>query len=164
MAKYDKWITEEGLLLIGGWARSGLTDKDIAKNMKISRSTLSEWKNKFSELADTLKMEKDVADYKVENSLYKRANGYEYKEVTKEAKWNPKEEKYEMIVTKEVTKQVAPDTTAQIFWLKNRQPQNWREKVVVDNNDIDSINKHLQNIANLINNPKKVRTEDSINE
>ena len=56
--------------------------------------------------------------------MLQRALGYEYTETTRE--YIP--ELGEMHVTKEVTKQVAPDTTAQIFWLKNRKPQDWRDK------------------------------------
>lgn len=163
-SKVKKWLTEEGLLQISGWARQGLTDKEIADKIQISRSTLSEWKKKYQIISDTLKENKESADFKVENSLFKRAIGYEYKEITKKAKWNPKKNKYEMVTIKEITKQVAPDTTAQIFWLKNRQPKNWREKVVVDNSDTTKINEGIQNIASLINNPKNVRNEGNLNE
>ena len=65
-----------------------------------------------------------MVDRQVENALLKRALGYEYTEVTKE--YVPDVGK--MTVTKEVTKQVIPDTTAQIFWLKNRKPGDWRDK------------------------------------
>lgn len=118
MAKYDYWITDEGLLLLAGWARSGLTDEQIAHNMGISRETLYQWKRKYSDIADTLKNNKEIADIAVENALYKRAIGYSYTETTKE----------DGKVIKTVEKEVVPDTTAQIFWLKNRQPERWRDK------------------------------------
>lgn len=44
--KYEYWLTDEGLLLIGGWAKSGLTDEQIAHNMGICRDTLIQWKKK----------------------------------------------------------------------------------------------------------------------
>lgn len=122
--KYEYWLTPEGLLKLEGWARDGLTDEQIAENIGISRSTLNNWKDKYPDISDTLKKGKDVVDRQVENALLKRALGYEYTEVTRE--YIP--EVGEVTVTKEVTKQVVPDTTAQIFWLKNRKPDKWRDK------------------------------------
>lgn len=122
MAKYTEWLTEEGLLKIEGWARDGLTDKQVAHNMNIAESTLHEWKKKYSVLSESLKRGKEVVDRQVENALLKRALGYEFKETTQEMTEDG------MRVTKVITKQQAPDTTAQIFWLKNRKPQEWRDK------------------------------------
>lgn len=92
--------------------------------MGITPSTLYAWKNKFSEISESLKEGKDTADRQVENALRKAALGYSVDEVTRE--WN--EEQQEMIVTKVVTKHIQPSVTAQIFWLKNRKPQCWRDK------------------------------------
>lgn len=131
-AKYEEWLEPEGLLKIEAWARDGLTDEQIAHNMGITRKTLCEWKAKYSDICDTLKRGKDVVDIQVENALLKRALGYKYKEVTRENRFNPETEEYEMVITKEVTKEVVPDTTAQIFWLKNRKPEEWRDKQQVD--------------------------------
>ena len=122
MAKYTEWLTQEGLLKIEGWARDGLTDKQVAHNMNIAESTLHEWKKKYSVLSESLKRGKEVVDRQVENALLKRALGYEFKETTQELTEDG------MRVTKVITKQQAPDTTAQIFWLKNRKPQEWRDK------------------------------------
>lgn len=120
--KYEYWLTLEGLLKLEGWARDGLTDEQIAGNIGISRSTLNQWKEKYPDISDTLKRGKEVVDLQVENALLKRALGYEYEEVS---------EKYESgtLTEKKVTKkQVVPDTTAQIFWLKNRRPDKWKDK------------------------------------
>lgn len=120
--KYADWLTPEGLLKIEGWARDGLTDEQIAGNMGIAYSTLRSWRDKFSAISAALKRGKDVVDRAVENALLKRALGYEYEEVR---------EKYEGGVLTERTvtkKEVVADTTAQIFWLKNRKPQQWRDK------------------------------------
>ena len=122
MAKYTEWITEEGLLKIEGWARDGLTDKQIAENMGVAERTFTDWKKKFSAISAVLKKGKEVIDRQVENALLKRALGYECVETTKELT------DLGLTVTKQVTKQVAPDTTAQIFWLKNRKPKEWRDK------------------------------------
>lgn len=58
--KYEKWLEPDGLQLLGAWARDGLTDEQIAKNMGISHSTLNEWKKKFPDISDTLKRSNDV--------------------------------------------------------------------------------------------------------
>lgn len=131
--KYEQWLTEEGLLQLEAWARNGLTDEQIAANMGITRSTLNEWKKKYSDISDTLKRGKDIVDIQVENALLKRALGYTYIETTQERvdDYDPHtglKTGFHMEVTKTVTKEVQPDTTAQIFWLKNRKPDTWRDK------------------------------------
>ena len=125
MAKINEWLEKDKLILLEGWARGGLTDEQIAKNIGIATSTFYEWKKKELEFSEALKKGKEVIDFEVENALLKRALGYEYEE-----------EIYENgILTKKVKKQVAPDTTAQRFWLKNRQVKKWRDKVEIADND-----------------------------
>lgn len=119
MSKFKDWLEGDGLLKLEGWARDGLTDEQISRNMGIAYSTFREWKKKYSAFSAVLKRSKDVVDREVENALFKRAMGYKYDEVTYERG----EE------VKRVTKEVAPDTTAQIFWLKNRKPAEWRDKI-----------------------------------
>lgn len=119
MSKFKDWLEGDGLLKLEGWARDGLSDEQIAHNMGIAYSTFREWKKKYSAFSAVLKRTKDVVDREVENALFKRAMGYKYDEVTYERG----EE------VKRVTKEVAPDTTAQIFWLKNRKPAEWRDKI-----------------------------------
>lgn len=120
--KYEEWLTEDGLLKLEGWAHDGLTDEQIAEKIGIRRPTLYDWKKKYSDISDALKRGKEVVDRQVENALLKRALGYEFKEITQELTEGG------MRVTKVITKQQAPDTTAQIFWLKNRKPEEWRDK------------------------------------
>ena len=98
---------------------------NIKKNIGIKRTALYDWKKKEANIANALKKGKEVIDFEVENALLKRALGYEYEEETYE----------NGILTKKVKKQVAPDTTAQIFWLKNRQVKKWRDKVEIADND-----------------------------
>lgn len=116
--KYEYWLTPEGLLKIEGWARDGLTDEQIAKNMGITAKTLYAWKNKYGEICKSLKRGKEVVDRQVENALLKRALGYTYEEITYEGG----------VETKRVVKEVVPDTTAQIFWLKNRKREAWADR------------------------------------
>jgi transcriptional regulator with XRE-family HTH domain len=132
-AKYAEWLEEDGLTKLEAWARDGLTEEQIAHNMGISLSSLSEWKKKHSDILDALKRGKEVVDIAVENALYKRAMGYKFKEVTRELRKNEDGE-LQMMVTKETIKEVAPDTTAQIFWLKNRKPGEWRDKKELEGN------------------------------
>jgi transposase-like protein len=116
--KYEYWLTPEGLIKLEGWARDGLTDEQIAQNIGINPATLYDWKNKYDEISKTLKKGKEVVDYEVENALLKRALGYTVKEekLTKDG---------EVV---ELEKEVPGDVTAQIFWLKNRKPDAWRDK------------------------------------
>lgn len=125
--KYEEWLTEDGLTKIEAWARDGLTDEQIAHNIGITTTTLYDWKKKYSAFSDALKKGKEVVDIQVENALLKRALGYSYTETTRERLENGK-----MEVTKTVTKEVQSDTTAQIFWLKNRRPDRWRDKQNVE--------------------------------
>ena len=101
--KYEEWLTEDGLLLLKGWARDGLTDEQIARNCGISRKTLSQWKKDYSDIGDALKKGKEIRDYEVENALLAKA--------------------------------LSGDVTAQIYWLKNRKPKQWRDKPTDDGLD-----------------------------
>lgn len=100
--KYEYWLTDDGLILLEGWARDGLTDEQIAHNMGITSKTLYEWKNKYGDICNALKKGKEIVDYEVENALFRSA--------------------------------MEGNTTAQIFWLKNRRPDKWRDKPA-DTND-----------------------------
>lgn len=238
MAKYEQWLTAEGLLQLEAWARNGLTDEQIASNMGITVWSLYNWKKKYSQISQALKKGKEVVDIQVENALLKSALGYDFTEVTRERiidtgqkdrhggtseltekqwdfakmyfngkccycgtygdltkdhvkplnedgkltasnvvpcckscnsskkdnemlSWFQKQPFYEkskvqkiydyidfvisleasfedkepeLIITKEVTKHVQPNTTAQIFWLKNRKPADWRDRKDIDAN------------------------------
>lgn len=127
MAKglYEEWLTSDALEVLSGWARRGLTDEQIAENCGIAVRTLYEWKNRFPQIMQALKKGKDWADVQVENALFRRAIGYEYDEVTYE----------DGMETKRVKKRVGGDVTAQIFWLKNRRPDLWRDKREDKGND-----------------------------
>lgn len=134
-AKFDQWLTEEGLLRVQGWARDGLTDKDIAHNMRIGLSTLKEWKGRFPEILEALRVGKDSADRVVENALYKSATGYtvivkkpvKVKTVDYDATGKKVRETERWVAVEEEV-HVPAQVTAQIFWLKNRKPEQWREK------------------------------------
>lgn len=96
--KYQRWLEPDGLLLLEGWARDGLTDEQLAEKIGINPATLYDWKNKYPKISEALKRGKEVVDYEVENALLNKALG--------------------------------GDTTAQIFWLKNRRPDKWRDRPI----------------------------------
>lgn len=122
--KAADWLTDEGLLKVEGWARDGLTVDQIAMNMGCTSKTIYEWQKRYSDFSNALKRGKEVVDRQVENALLKSALGYEYEEVKTfiEDSANGKKKKIE-----KTKKHVAPNVTAQIFWLKNRKPDDWRD-------------------------------------
>lgn len=126
MAKINDWLEKDKLILLEGWARDGLTDEQIAKNIGINRTTLYDWKKKEANIADALKKGKEVIDFEVENALLKRALGYTI---------TIKEEKLDRdgcVHTLKKDVHIPGDATAQIFWLKNRKPNNWKDRVETD--------------------------------
>jgi phage terminase len=130
-SKYETDVKPR-LVEIEAWKRDGLTDEQICKNLGISVDTFYRYKAKYSEFSEAIKKGKEVADIEVENALFKRAIGYTYKEVTKEVK-DIDGKKSTFI--KEVTKVVPGDVAAQIFWLKNRKSNNWKDKRENENDD-----------------------------
>lgn len=146
--KYETHVKPK-LNLVEAWARDGLTDDQIAHNLGIALSTLHDYKNKYSEFSEALRKGKDDIDIQVENALLKRALGYTYDEVTHEAVKDPETGKTVMIETKRVTKEVQPDVTAQIFWLKNRRPAVWRDKKEIDARS-EVVNHHEYRIEQVI--------------
>ena len=128
MVAKSKWDThvKDKLVIVEGWARNGLTEKQIAHNLGVAYSTFRVYKEKYPALSAVLKKGREVIDFEVEGALIKRALGYSYVEVTKELVEDETTGSAELKVVKTVTKQVAPDVTAQIFWLKNRKPNEWK--------------------------------------
>lgn len=134
--KYQEWLTEESLLRLEAWARDGLTDEQIADNIGIRRETLYDWKKKYPHISNALKRGKDVVDIQVENALLNKAQGItktlikpiKIKTVTYDNGKRVKEEEHIEYAEEEVF--VPPDTVAQIFWLKNRKPNTWKDKPV----------------------------------
>lgn len=101
----------------------GATDRELADFFSVSLSTLSLWKVEHPEFSDALKLGKEAADARVERSLYQKAIGYSHDAVKIFA--DPKTGAEQLVP---YTEHYAPDTTAAIFWLKNRRPQEWRDR------------------------------------
>lgn len=100
----------------------GATDIEIADFFKVEVRTLYRWKGEYEEFCQALKVSKEVADARVERSLFARANGYEHDEVDIRVVMHE-------VVQTPIRKYYPPDTAAAIFWLKNRKPAQWRDKV-----------------------------------
>lgn len=100
----------------------GFTDRELADLFEVSVSTIGRWKLENEEFLNALKMGKDPADDRVEQSLFHRAVGYEHDEVDIRVVQGE-------VVQTPIRKYYPPDTTACIFWLKNRRKDEWREKV-----------------------------------
>lgn len=104
--------------------RLGATDKEIAAFFEVHEDTINEWKKVHPEFSESLKEGKAAADAEVADKLFKRATGYEHKavKIVADAKTGAEHQV-------EYIERYPPDTTAAIFWLKNRRPDLWREKV-----------------------------------
>ncbi len=163
--KYAKWLEEDNLTLLAGWARDGLTDEQIADNIGVGTSTLYEWKSKYPEISEALKKGKEIVDREVENALLKKAKGYtvELKKTfkVKRVEYDPDTGKKlcerEELVTGYDEAHIPADTTAQIFWLKNRRPDVWREKQPAQSTqgealETDALTKSLMEEAERLNN------------
>lgn len=106
----------------------GATDREIASFFEVTERTLNRWKADFPEFCQALKAGKQEADDRVERSLFNRAVGYSF---DSEKIFNDKDRG---ITRAECVEHVPPDVTACIFWLKNRKPDNWRDKSDLDVN------------------------------
>lgn len=113
------------------WAWSlaikGLTIAEIGKEMGVSRATVNRWISNYPDFKEAINAGRDASDSKVERSLYQRAVGYTYKERkiinVLDSSGKPVPARIET-----VEKHVPPDTTAQIYWLKNRKRDQWKDK------------------------------------
>jgi len=128
--KFNQKMRDKIMALAG----AGKTDKQIAQEIHVSESTIHHWKHLHgAEFSESLKEAKCIADELVEASLLNRALGYQTKEIKFFA--------HEGTVTdqKEVIKEYPPDPTSMIFWLKNRQPDRWRDK-----QEIEQTNRNIE--------------------
>ena len=121
-----------------GWAlkltRLGATNEDLARAFDVHVDTIKEWRNVYPKFSAALKEGKDFSDANVADRLYSRAMGYEKPAVKHMVVCGE-------VVTVEYTEHCPPDTTACIFWLKNRQSAKWRDKQSTrdDNNAADAL-------------------------
>lgn len=119
-------LTPQLAIRIHYLARRGLSDNEIAlilsdpPHFKLTQQTINNWK-KDKDFFESLKEAKDVADDLVERSLYEKAVGYDCEEVKVFCNEG-------VIIKTTVIKHFPPDTTAAIFWLKNRRRKSWKDR------------------------------------
>lgn len=122
MAKLKWEDVKDKLILVEGWARDGLTNEQIAKNLNIGKTTFYKMLKEYPELSEHLKKGKEVVDYEVENALLKNA--------------------------------LEGNITAQIFWLKNRKPKQWKDKVEVEDESnketLDKLDEVLKGLGGVV--------------
>lgn len=108
--------------------RLGATDKEMADFFNVSEQTVNSWKTKYPQFLESLKKGKTLADANVAERLYERAMGFEHdsEEIKVVSDGQGAGSSIERVPIRKV---YPPDTTAAIFWLKNRQPKKWRDKV-----------------------------------
>ncbi len=119
--KYDQAYAEQARKL----CLLGHTDEELAAFFEVAVSTIYEWKNNHPEFSEAIKKGKEFADADVVTNLYNRAMGY----TTTERRDEKTAEGFKEIVAE---KHIPGDTTAMIFWLKNRQRSKWRDKQEVE--------------------------------
>lgn len=155
------------MLRIQGWARDGLSGEQISHNMGVANSTFREWVGKFPALAAALKKGRAPVDIEVENKMLESAMGFyvnvrepiKLKRVRQKAGEGRIEEEYIEYAERQVY--IPPSQTAQIFWLKNRKPREWRDRRDVVTDIGDNTFRNMTTIAGLINNPEPdIEVED----
>lgn len=110
----------------------GATDKDMADFFEVEESTINNWKLAHPEFVESIKRGKESADAVVASKLFHRATGYDHPEVDVKMFQGK-------IIKTELVKYYPPDTTAAIFWLKNRQAKKWRDRHEVTGKDGEAI-------------------------
>lgn len=124
-------------------AQQGATDREIAEALDVSERTLYRWRNQFPEFRQSLALGKDVADERVENSLYRRAVGYSFDAVKIML------DKGDVIVEPYV-EHVPPDIGAIKFWLTNRRGEQWRDKQSTELTGKDGGPVHVEKVERVI--------------
>jgi prepilin-type processing-associated H-X9-DG protein len=123
---YEEMEIGDKLEAIRGWALSGMTDKEMYTMLEISHDTFYKWKRERPEFADALKKGKDIANGELVNSAFKQATGY-YVEVTEPMKVKRGQD-YEAIEMVTYQKFIPANNTMNIFMLKNRMPEVYKDK------------------------------------
>lgn len=133
--KYTEWLTPDGLLRIEGWARDGLSLAQIAHNVGVADSTFRRWKEENEALSAAIKRGNAPVDLEVENAMLKSALGHK-ETVRKAIKVKTEKQKVgegkiveEHIEYVDEEVYIPPQVVAQIFWLKNRRPDKWKDKI-----------------------------------
>lgn len=140
--RWEEWANDENrLAVLQAWARAGLSDERIAKHIGISRSTLNEWKKKHQTIKEALGTGKEIANRQVENTLFRLTQGgtvkvkkvFKLKKTQYENGKKISEEEY--LEAREEEEYISPDFKAISFWLRNKAPEDWRDKILASQED-----------------------------
>lgn len=129
-SKATPWLTEEGLLKVEGWARSGLTDKEIAQNIGVSKPTFYEWVKKYPNFSDSISRGKADSLELAERMVFDHIRGFEYEE-TETSIVQDNQGNEQKKVTKKRKKALPNDRMLQ-FYLRNRYPDEWNGKGTIE--------------------------------
>lgn len=122
----EDWETEDSLLLLRGWKRDGLEDKEVAKKIGIAPETLCRWKARSESIRQALNKTKDIVDKELEESMFKRASGFYVDEWVEEYRCD--EHGNEILAFKRKTRKfIPPSETMQIFLAKHQIRGKWND-------------------------------------
>ncbi|EJM2455405.1 helix-turn-helix domain-containing protein [Staphylococcus pseudintermedius] len=143
---YKEWLNEEKLAQITQWKGQGLSNTELAEMIGVSRPTLYNWIEKYEPIRNAVKEGQKRTVQHIENALMKKVNGHTIRE-TRRYRTTDKDgntiERVEII-----EKEVSPDTTAIIYALKTKDPENWNEKIRMEHSGrVDSNVNHYANLS-----------------
>lgn len=160
-SKVDFWLTEDGLVLLEAWSRDGNTFSEIADKIGVTRFCLSNWRKRYPEIHQALSTKKEVVDYKVENALLKRALGYTTKEIKVTVGKKVINGEVFQVLKETTIKEVAPDVSAAMSWLNNRQFDKWKK----NRDRVMELDEEDSNVTiNIVRGPKKDGLGDNVNQ
>lgn len=155
-SKYES-LVKPFLARIEHLCRMGATEEEICSKIGVSVSSFNVYKNQHPELLEALKQGKIDADDAVEAALFRRATGYSYEEVRTNsyADSNDNQRQFRSVVTRELP----PDVTAAIFWLKNRRPERWRDRheLQADITEFSPQEKHARDLVDSLEPEEKFK-------
>lgn len=129
-SKATPWLTEEGLQKVEGWARSGLTDKEIAQNIGISKQTFYVWIDKYADFSDSINRGKADSLELAEKIMFEHIRGFDYEEVETSIVQDNKGNEQKKVTKKK--KKALPNDRMLQFYLRNRYPDEWNGKGTIE--------------------------------
>lgn len=153
---FEIWTEPESLTLITGWCREGFTNEMLAERMGISQKTFYRWCEKSEKLKEAIKQGKEVADYMVENALFKSAIGFEHTETKTYISGQQDKQGNRTVRVEKTVKYYPPNVTAIAIWLNNRKPDQWKRN---RDNSVDISSEDSNITVNIIKNSEAKKQE-----
>lgn len=145
--KYDPNLYDT---LVWSLAVKGFTNEEIAETIGISERTFLRWRKNYKSFNDRFIEGRSTATAKVEEALFKRATGYTVTEEETTIKFDNDGNRLPVNV-KSKKRHIAPDTSSMIFWLKNRDSANWKDRVEVEETGGDGLAESLLTQVRMLN-------------